>query len=109
MLSRVVFPDPEGPINARNSPPAMSRETMSSAVTWKASRLKILLTARACTTLLPTAASVVGVVRGYLGSGGLEMWASFEGLYHLSAPCRLLRWCRRRRYCAHDCPLIRIF
>src|SRR5208337_3665387 len=64
MFSKVVFPDPEGPISARNSPPAMSMETLSSAVTSKASRLKILLTPRAWTTLLPTVGCLVGVVVG---------------------------------------------
>ncbi len=47
IFSSVVFPEPEGPMSAMNSPVAMSIETSSSAFTSNASRLKILLTLRA--------------------------------------------------------------
>jgi len=55
IFNSVVLPEPEGPINARNSPAPMSIDTSSSALTSNASRLKILLTLRASTTLVAVA------------------------------------------------------
>src|SRR5881275_256662 len=52
MFSKVVFPEPDGPMSARNSPPEISMETSSRAFTSKASRLNTLLTFRAWTTLV---------------------------------------------------------
>src|SRR5206468_5041979 len=43
MFRRVVLPEPEGPMSARNSPLSISREQFSSATTCSLSRLNILL------------------------------------------------------------------
>src|SRR6266404_3457439 len=48
-FSKVLFPDPLGPINARKSPCSIFRLTLSRATTSKPSRAKRLLTLRTCT------------------------------------------------------------